>query len=306
MAVVPEHAVPSGAVARAGRRLWRETEVTWRLLADNVLACLVPPLVFALGACMRAQLTAPQIAVHLGLVLVLFGLYAYTFDVSNQARGAEEDRLNKPYRPIPAGLITPAGAMRRFWIAMPLYTALGWQLGVLEWVLLWQADLLLINLVFAPRFHVWWKTPGMLIGTVAQLAAAWQVVAPIDATVAVWLAAVAVPFVLALVFEDLRDMPGDRAIGRRTPALVLGEWPIRIWFATLVAAIPVLLHFLIYVPTGAPGWRIVLVDLIIAGMCWGAAVRAVLLRNTTADRRTYQLFIAAYAASLTAAPILWA
>lgn len=50
--------------------------------------------------------------------------------------------------------------MRRFGIAMPLYTLLGWQFGVMEWVLLWQADVLILNVVGTSRSYLWHKPPA--------------------------------------------------------------------------------------------------------------------------------------------------
>lgn len=146
----------------------------------------------------------------------------------------------------------------------------------------------------------------MVGGTVAQLGAAWQVVSPLDTTTWQWILTIAFSCNFALIYEDVRDMEGDRAIGRRTPALVLGAWPIRIWFSVLMAGIPPLLHFLLFAPTGAPPWRVALCDTAVAAACWTAAARALLLRRTAADRVTYQLFILSYATALTAGPILWA
>ncbi|MGW2598840.1 UbiA family prenyltransferase [Streptomyces klenkii] len=291
---------------RPARRAVNEVRITTRLLADNLQVHILPPLVFGLGVCLRAQLPAHQILRHLGEITVLFLLYGYVFDISNQARGAEEDRLNKPYRPIPSGLLTPVGAMRRFWIAMPLYTLLGWHLGVVEWVLLWQADVLVINLLCRPRTYLWCKPPCMMAGTLAQLTATWQTVSPLDSTAWRWITFITVLYPLALVYEDIRDMAGDRTIGRRTPALVLGPRPIRIWFAGLLTGTPVLAYLIVFAPTGASAFRTTACGALFTAICWTCATRALLLRRTAADRLTYQLFILSYALYLAAGVILWA
>jgi 4-hydroxybenzoate polyprenyltransferase len=277
---------------------------------DNLLANVPAPLMFTLGACFRAQLTGLQTLEHAAEIVLLQLLYGYVFDASNQTRDAEEDRVNKPHRPVPVGLITPAGALRRFWVVMPLYSLVGWRLvgwrlGVLEWVLLFQAATVFINLLCPPRSYLWCKTPCMIVSTIAQLAAAWQSVSPIDTTALLWILIIPFVFALALPFEDVRDMPGDRAIGRRTPALILGEWPVRIWFATLLAGIPVILHFSLFAPTAAPAWRIGLCDTLLAAACWTPAARGLLLRNTPADRLTYQLLILAYVTTMMTSPVLW-
>ncbi|MFC5183478.1 UbiA family prenyltransferase [Actinomadura harenae] len=275
------------------------------MTADNLLANIPSPLMFVLGACFHLHLGALQTAVHGGRIILLQTLYGYVFDASNQSRGADEDRINKPHRPVPSGLITPGGARRRFWCVMPVYTLAGWELGVLEWVLLFQAVTTFLNLLCPPRAYLWCKTPCMILSTVAQLAAAWQSVAPIDSTAGWWILIIPVLFCLALPFEDVRDMAGDRAVGRRTPVLVLGEWPLRIWFAGLLACIPFALHYALYLPTRAPGPRILFCDMALAIACWTPALRALLLRNTAADRLTYQLLITAYVITMLTGPVLW-
>jgi hypothetical protein len=296
---------PARVVPRAGDRLRHEARLTWRMLVDNASACLAPALLFTLAAALHARLPAGGTLLRLLGSGALFVLFAYVFDASNQARGAEEDRLNKPRRPVPAGLATPGGLIRRFWLAMPLYTALGWCLGVLWWTVLWQVVVVYLNLLAVPRCYLWYKTPAMLVGTTAQLAAAWQIAAPLDATAVRWLVTLAALYVPALVFEDVRDMDGDRAAGRRTPALVLGAWAVRVWFAALMAVTPPLLHLLLFAPAGTAGWRTAVCDLAVAATCWTCAVRALLLRRTPADRATYQLFGAAFATALATGAVLW-
>ena len=46
-------------------------------------------------------------------------LHLLQFCVSNQSIDPEEDALNKPWRPIPSGLISVAGARRLRWILLP-------------------------------------------------------------------------------------------------------------------------------------------------------------------------------------------
>ncbi|MEW9551206.1 UbiA family prenyltransferase [Nonomuraea sp. NPDC050783] len=292
--------------SRLLRALHHELQVTWRMVADNLPGAVVPPLVIALAVCLRDDLPLSRILWHEAEIVILSFCYIYVFDSSNQARSGDEDRLNKPYRPIPAGLLTPLGAWRRFWCVMPLYTLLGWRLGVVEWVLLFQAGVILMNMVCTPRLYLWCKTPFNMAAGVAQLAVSWQVVSPLDGTAWRWFLTIGATYPLAIIFEDLRDVEGDRAVGRRTPALVLGAWPVRVWFAVLMGIFPVLGHLLLFAPTGAPFWRIVLVDSLYAAMCWATGARALLFRHAAADRITYQMFITGcYPTVLISGLILW-
>ncbi|KAF2167168.1 hypothetical protein M409DRAFT_22596 [Zasmidium cellare ATCC 36951] len=196
--------------------------------------------------------------------------------------------------------------MHRFWVAMGLYTATGWRFGVLEWVLLWQTSTIVINISCPPRQYFWCKTLCMSMGIAAQLSQAWQLVAPIDAVGRQWITFMTVAYPPPLIFEDVRDMKGDDAAGRRTLALMLGEWPVRIWFAVIMGFMPVMVHVFLFSLVGAEIWRIVLCDSFVAVICWTTVVRSLTMRSVKADRATYQLFIFSYVVVLSCGCILWA
>ncbi|MGP3683163.1 UbiA family prenyltransferase [Streptomyces sp. IBSNAI002] len=222
------------------------------MLADNCLA-IGAAVTFTAAACGYFRKGWVDSVESICISLVLFVAYLYIFDSSNQARDAEEDRVNKPHRPIPMGLLTPSEAMHRFWLAMPIYTLLGFLSGTIEWTLLWQGVTVFLNLLSHPRQYFYVKPVAMLLGTIAQLAAAWQLVGPIDRTGWTWVLTVSIGFNLALIFEDVRDMDGDRRIGRRTLALMLGHWPVRIWFFVVMVCLPAFLHGYLFAPARGAG-----------------------------------------------------
>lgn len=267
-----------------GRFLVNEFEITWRMLIDSLLASFIPGVTFATAVCLRNKLTGRETAVTLGKATIISILFTYVFDSANQAHGGKEDMINKPHRPIPSGLLTAAGAMRRFWASMLAYTLVGWGFAILEWVVLWQSATVIISFWCPPYHRIWAKTASMIAGVAAQLAAAWQLVTPIDAIGTRWIVLLATIFPAALIFEDVRDMPGDRADGRCTPALVLGPWPVRIWFASILTAIPVLVHFVLFIQTAADPWRIALCDISLTTVSWTAAIRALAMTTVKADR----------------------
>lgn len=285
--------------------LLREVEISWRMMADNFLATIPSALLMTLAVCFRNNLTVETTVLRVGQCALLFILYLYVFDTSNQARSVEEDRSNKPYRPLPMSLVTQAGLHVRLSLALPVYIILGWKFGVLPWVLLWIADVILLNIVCSHRNYLWSKPISMITGVTAQIGCTWQLVQPLDQTAWRWVAVLALIYPLGLVFEDVRDMAGDREIGRRTPALVFGHWPIRVWSASIAVAIPFIAHLLLFGPADVSEWRIVLSDLIVATACWTFAIRAVLLRNHPADRVTYQLYILSYVLVIGMGSILW-
>lgn len=281
-----------------------EIEVAVRLMADNASSAFLPPLVFTGVACVHSGANLQTTVLALAASTLLFFCYTYAFDAANQAVGAAEDALNKPHRPIPSGLISTERVMRRFWCVMPLYTLLGWLTGTLAWVLLWQAVVIGLNLWSRPRHYLVVKPIAMLLGTVAQLGCAWQVVAPLDAVGWSWVLVISVVFNLPLCFEDLRDVAGDRRIGRRTLVLTAGHWPVRVWFAVTMVAVPVVVHLLLFAPSPASRGMVMSCDVLVATMSGAAVVRGLLLRTVRADRRTYLLYTFTYGATLASGLVL--
>ncbi len=286
------------------RRARFEAELTRKLIVDNAGAAFLPGLAFTAAACAHYGVTGWPLVWTIATSLPLTFLYIYVFDTSNQATGADEDRINKPHRPIPLGLTTPHGLLRRFWSAAPLYLLLGWLTGTLAWVALWLVDVIGLNLVATPRHYLWTKPIGMFVGTIAQLACFWQLVGPIDATGWTWILVLAIGFNLPLRYEDVRDIDGDRTRGRVTLPMLIGHWPIRLWFAVVMAAIPVVLHVMLFAPSPAPTPVVLACDAVIAAMSWTCTATSLLVRTNTTDRRSYMLYTFTYAASVTCGAIL--
>ncbi|NRQ30917.1 UbiA family prenyltransferase [Nonomuraea sp. NN258] len=281
-----------------------EIKLTRLLMADNALAATIPGLTFVAAACAYHDITGWSLARHLAVGCALFFLYQYVFDTSNQATGADEDQANKPYRPIPSGMTTPAGLMRRFWLGMAAYTLLGWLSGTLIWVSLWQAAVLGQNLLSKPRHYLYVKPLSMLAGTLALLATAWQSTGPIDATGWTWIWVLTLTFNVPLRYEDVRDVEGDRRIGRTTLPLLIGHWPVRLGFAVSMTVLPVLIHTMLFASTGAPAPAVAVATAILAAVCWTCAVRSLLRRTTAADKATYQLYCVTFNLSLACAVVL--
>ncbi|WP_171076248.1 UbiA family prenyltransferase [Streptomyces sp. YIM 121038] len=290
----------TGLVGRIGF----EARVTGRMMAANAPAAFLSPVLFTAVACVHHHVGGPATALHVAVSTLWFALFLYVFDASNQVRGATEDALNKPYRPIPSGLLTPQALMRRFWCAMLLYALLGLVTATLLWVLLWQAATVVLHFVSAPRIYFAVKPMLMQLGIITQLAAAWQLVAPLDTTAWAWVLVTGVGYNLAMIYEDVRDMEGDRSIGRRTLPLIVGHWPVRIWFAAVMTALPLALHHWLFAPSNARPALIAACTLTVTGMNWYAALRSLVIRNARADRITYQLYGLAFGVTLTCGLVL--
>lgn len=286
-------------------RFGREARLTWFMVADNLLLCTLPPLLFALAASLYAQAGPFQTLLGILKATVLSLMFLYVFDSSNQVRAGEEDARNKPYRPIAAGLTDARGLTRRFWCAMPVYTLTAWLLGGLAWVLLWQVTVLFMLYWASPQYYSWWKTPSVISGAFTQLGTGWQVVAPLDPTAWRWILTISLFMPLACVYEDIRDMPGDRAVGRRTPAIMWGARAVRLWFVALTLALPAVCFVLLIEPAHASLLRTSASVTLLCLLSWTCAARAIRRTDSTADRITYQLFTLTWAAVLATASLLW-
>jgi 4-hydroxybenzoate polyprenyltransferase len=103
-------------------RVRQELLITWRLLYANAREGLVLPVIGMLAR----FLPTPDLLnntpwLHLSFVLLktvfLFICHLYVFEIVNQVTSVEEDKVNKPHRPIPSGLLTVDGGHKRWWIS---------------------------------------------------------------------------------------------------------------------------------------------------------------------------------------------
>jgi 4-hydroxybenzoate polyprenyltransferase len=279
--------------------LRQEISLSWQFVVRDLSSAFVPPLLFMIAAWSDQPIAVDQFLLSLGRGALLFAFYVYTFCVANQINGLEEDLLNKPYRPLAAGIVSLQGVQIRWLTSMMIYTALGWQFGVLEWVLLWQAVTVLHNFWGWSR-HWFTKNLSMALGIIAQLACAWQLIAPTPPAAWRWILLMSVVIFSLVALQDLRDIVGDRAIGRRTLPLVLGETRTRGLLALGFALLPLVLHFWLLAPAHVVG-MLMLYSAALAAFSWIVAARVWLYRTPHADHRTYMLFTYIYCAILATA-----
>ncbi|WP_216893125.1 UbiA family prenyltransferase [Nocardia alni] len=275
----------------------REARICWSFTRRDLSATVIPATIFAIAAWAHTGHQALSLLVVAVKCLVYFWLYIYTFNLSNQLIGIEEDRLNKPERPLVTGLVTPRGAWWRLAIVTALFLAAGAALGVLWWTLLWVAAWVFHNHLGGAR-RFWGKNAAMVAGTIAQLAAAWQIVTPLSTPAWTWILAIAVPLGLLVSLQDLRDVQGDLAIGRRTAVTVFGDRACRYVFAVAFAVYPFGLYALLYRHTI---WPAVALGGVCAAVAFTIAYRVVAMRTPRADHRTYMLYTYWYCLTLASA-----
>ncbi|KAH8424840.1 UbiA family prenyltransferase [Aspergillus melleus] len=165
------------------------------------------------------------------------------FDIANQRllESIREDSLNKPWRPLPRGLIDPNETRRLLLGAVPIVLALSAALGVWEesaliLILTWMyndlggGDELTRDIMIAIAYDVF------LFGSLRIALATTTSCANISlsATGFRWLGIIAGVIMSTMQIQDLRDQAGDRTRGRKTWPLVVGDMASRAWIATCV------------------------------------------------------------------------
>jgi 4-hydroxybenzoate polyprenyltransferase len=292
----------SRGVARGRERtgVVRELRIAHGFMKYDYMTGFVPPAVFVVAVAVHQGLAPAQFAGVALEGLALFFLYTYTFCVSNQLSGIAEDRLNKPSRPLLTGMLTEREAWTRLVIALVVYAALGLWFHAFWFVLLWEVVLLLHN---QGRWSRNWlgKNAIMGVGTLAQLGAAWAIVAPVTPLGWRWILTLSLVIFTLIPLQDLRDLAGDRAAGRRTFPLVFGTRFTRAYVFVGFLLLPLLVHAELM--RGADGLKVV-VEVALCVVAWAIAARTVLLRNARADHWTYTLWTWWYTATLASAIVV--
>lgn len=267
--------------------LLQEILLSWYFVAGDVSSAIIPGLLFIWVACTSIGASTNELILALGCGSVYFWLYLWSFCLSNQLDGIDEDRLNKPHRPIIEGLTSPVTTQFRWLIAMFLFTIIGWWLNVLEWAILWEIVILLHNFLGWSKHWVG-KNILMSAGILVQLAAAWQIVTPITPIAWKWIFIFAGLIFPLVSVQDLRDIKGDLVNNRKTFPIVFGEMRTRFSLCLCFMVLPIIIHIGLIMPTDHISK--VLFDIGLAVISFVIALRIILCRSRPQDHFTYLLF----------------
>lgn len=272
--------------------LRRELAITVRLNADNVWVASLPPLFFTLTSALRFDLGAVDLTLALVEGLVWSLLFIYVFDTANQAEGSAEDHANKPYRPIPSGLVTPSGMWRRCLVASVFFVVLSLFLSPITCAaaVLWVATVQITHRFLQPKHYRYWKPVTTWVGAIAQLSGAWAIAHPLDSTGWYWTLVIATMFVIPLPIEDVRDMAGDELAGRVTLPLRFGATPVRRWFVAMMILWPVIAYLCLFRESGASAVAIMVATAVIAVLCWPTALLTATRDTHSRNRLAYKLY----------------
>lgn len=201
---------------------------------------MLPDTAFGIfGALSGALLTTNAAPDNFGILrrTPLVALYVWTnllvFDLANQRlpESIVEDRFNKPWRPLPSGLITPVQTRRLNLAVLPLFFAISYALNVwretaILFVLTWMyndlkggdEDFIVRNLIIAFAFGFYNEGAMRVAGGASHEP---------NSTGLVWTAIVSAIIFSTMHTQDMKDQVGDAAKGRRSAPIVLGDWIAR-------------------------------------------------------------------------------
>ncbi len=279
------------------RALWavvaHEVSFTYQVIRRDMSSAVMPGLIFGLAAWHGAGGPALELVPQLGRALLYFTLYAFTFCLSNQLMGVEEDRINKPDRPLARGMVSLRGASIRWVLAM-----------------LWQAVTIVHNLLRGAR-NWFIKNLSMGLGVWASLEAGWRIASPTMPQGAhEWLIFLAVSVFLLVPLQDLRDIQGDKDCGRKTFPMVFGITATRRFLGAGFAALAVLTHLLMMRLVGAPATmagaspQVLVFDALLALTSLMIAFQVLTRHRPEQDHKTYMHYTYWYCLALASTFVL--
>lgn len=281
----------------------RELKLSWHFIWRDISTTMIPALLF-MGAAVKTiyPISMQALLLGLGRWAIYFWLYIYTFCLADQIGGAEEDRINKPDRPIPAAAVSLHGAVRRWVVAVGVFLLVGGWFGVWPWSLLWVVASVLHN------FRGWdkhWFTKNnviMPVGFLAEVAPAWQLVTPLTPLAWRWLLVGAFVVCVTAAVQDFRDITGDRATGRRTLPVILGQKRARALMSVIFLFMPFFIHFMLFEAAGIVGK--VLCDAWLGGLVMLIVYRLWKYDSAPEDHKTYMVYTYWYCSVLASAVVV--
>ncbi|KAH7418708.1 UbiA prenyltransferase family-domain-containing protein [Cadophora sp. MPI-SDFR-AT-0126] len=198
---------------------------------SDIKTTMLPATTFAFTAAFSGLFSAnslPKIRILSGLQKSIFWTWMnlWIFNLANQRLpdAIAEDSINKPWRAIPSGRLTSKQARQILLASIPivLFSTLyigGSKESIFLMILTWMYnDLGAAEETFIVR------NISNALGFISFGAGAAQVACgPLDMTAYYWSAVITAAITCTIQFQDMEDQEGDRARGRKTMPIVLGD-----------------------------------------------------------------------------------
>lgn len=274
----------------------RELYIIWRFINNDIWDTVIPCLLTFTTAWIYHKKGLDHFALQFFLSFLYTILYILTFCIANQIYSIEEDKINKPYRPLPQGLVTVKETQYRMVIYNIGFLLIAWPLHILWLAIAWQiVTFMLCKWGFSD--HWFTKNPVCItLGTITLLAAEWRIVDVWDKGVWAYIIVLSLWAGFGLPLQDMRDQVGDRLMGRKTLPLAIGDtnarWALSIYFFT-VSPLIYLCFVLTQVSFAELTMNITALIVILVEVLWHwyIGIRLWVYKSPKEDDNTYHWFV---------------
>jgi 4-hydroxybenzoate polyprenyltransferase len=275
--------------------------MAWQITVGDFPATLIPCACICIGAFTVSQGSLLEFPRILLKVIVYGFLFIYAFDTVNQLTSTDEDRANKPRRPLAQGIVSEKWMARLATITNVLFVCVGFLLSVPWPTLTWLALIHLHKFRYAYRHWFFKNIIFITVGAGAEITATWGLVSPNLALPWRWICVTSLLAAIGCNTQDIRDVIGDRLVGRRTMPIAWSEDIARKILAIFLLLMP-------FIQFGALRWPIEnfesTVSLVVPGaLAWASAIRFLFLRYPRSDNISFQIFCLWWCSALLLQPV---
>lgn len=266
----------------------------WLMTKEDTPTFVIPNTVFGICAALAGSQLIERggsflaALTRIPLVLLFNWSNLLIFNLANQRlpESAHEDKLNKPWRPVPSGRMTCEHVRRSMLLAIPLVLAfnhfvldVGTETALL-YTLTWlyndlkggDEDWILRNVIIAFAFGLY---------NLGSLKVAVPGPAHVTSKGYLWIAIISGVILTTMHVQDLKDTDGDQSRGRKSAPIVLGERLAR-W----TLAVPICLWTVYCARFWCLRWRAVAAVALAGYIAW----RCLRISGKKADRKTWHLW----------------
>ena len=205
----------------------REFHICYRTTWRDIPAAVITGCAFTSVAAKYHDLSLLDYLCLMPWTFMYFLLFLYSFNLCDQIAGAEGDKLDKPDRPIPSGLITIQGAKYRWCLITTVYILCSVAIGNVWSCLLW----VVVTLLYCHGATGWdkhWFTKNfisMTLGTFVLGWSGWSIMYGhpwMDTSYAITVVSLSLYVGATANLQDMRDVEGDKRTGRLTLPISFG------------------------------------------------------------------------------------
>ncbi|KAE8444093.1 hypothetical protein EG329_000875 [Mollisiaceae sp. DMI_Dod_QoI] len=274
------------------RGLSYHLKTVYLVTKSDVKTTILPATTFAFTAVFSGLLTTESTS---GSGTVLSGLLKsilwtwmnlWIFNLANQRleKSILEDSINKPWRAIPSGRLSPEEARRLLLLSIPVVFLSTFYLGGRNECMLLMVLTWIYNDLGAAEEHFFFRHVANALGFTSFGAGAAQVASAgsLNMTTYYWLAVIAAAITFTIQFQDMEDQEGDRMRDRKTLPIVLGDATARHLNAVTIVVFSL----------AAPAfWQLTLLGYLFPTLLGlFIAVRTLAHRDLASDKQTFKLW----------------